>query len=203
MVDFTESNPSEATAVVVERDLPPLPPRRPPMDRKAAKATREATRRANARRPPPPDLPKRTHQRIRPIELPPAAAPEEEAAPKWRELPTDPAALEEARASVRPFADTLIELANLIASVAPPRRPLSEAETTALRMPLECTLYRYAAEVDPALMLAVTVAGIATMRYVEWRQASAAAAAVAHNPATGEPLPVPAVAAAQAPVVQA
>lgn len=96
-----------------------------------------------------------------------AAAPQPPPAARGRELPADPAAREVALAEVRPLAETILALCDVLASRLPPERPLSAEERKAIGGPLELTLYKYGGDLGPEWQLALAVGMVALGRYVE------------------------------------
>jgi hypothetical protein len=70
-------------------------------------------------------------------------------------------------------AATLIAMADGIASALPPKRGLADWERTIIEPPLQDTLYKYGANLDPAVMLVIACATIAYMRWQEAKHGTA------------------------------
>jgi hypothetical protein len=133
--------------------------------------------------PPPPDLP-RAPKRPKIAIAPEAAAPEP-AASKWRDLPIDPIEREKARKTVSAEAGTILAILSGIAEAAPPNRPLASYERDMIEVPLQETLYKYGANLDPLVTLAIS---LATVAFIRWQEVKAAEVA---KPKIVAPEPAP------------
>jgi hypothetical protein len=105
-------------------------------------------------------------------------APQEEAAPpsKWRELSQIPEERSEQRKSVAGEADALLAMLDGAVQQIPPGKPLQPGERAMLETPLQETIYKYGANVDPAVTLGIAVLAIGYMRWQDYKKAEKAIA---------------------------
>ncbi len=99
----------------------------------------------------------------------PAQAPLPEPPPpsSTRELPADPAAREAALAEVRPTAELILAISDVIATRLPPNRALSNEEKISIQKPLEIVLFKYDMSASPEWQLTAAVGMVMFARYIE------------------------------------
>lgn len=123
--------------------------------------------------PPPPDLPRpperKKASKAAAVEQPPAAPPS-----KWRDLPQDPIERARCRASVSGEAQGLLAIINGLMQKAPPHLPMQDWERETLTVPLEEVVYKYGANIDPLVSLAIAAGSIALVRWQMHLQAKKA-----------------------------
>lgn len=94
-----------------------------------------------------------------------ATAPTAPAPSRWRQLSADPEERAAQRKSVSGEAAALIEMLDGVVQGVPPGTPLADWEKGAITPPLEEVIYKYGANVDPAITLGITLGGIFLMRW--------------------------------------